>query len=81
MSAWNRARSASAEIIGVIDSISFQTNILALNAAVEAQHAPARSGGGFAVVAAEVRNWRNAACRRRRDRKLIGNRPSRSAPR
>jgi methyl-accepting chemotaxis protein len=44
-----------ADIIGVIDSIAFQTNILALNAAVEAARA-GDQGRGFAVVASEVRN-------------------------
>lgn len=43
------------EIVGVIDSLAFQTNILALNAAVEAARA-GDSGRGFAVVAAEVRS-------------------------
>ncbi len=43
-----------ANIIGVIDSIAFQTNILALNAAVEAARA-GEQGRGFSVVAAEVR--------------------------
>jgi methyl-accepting chemotaxis protein len=51
-------QSASArigDIIGVINSIAFQTNILALNAAVEAARA-GEQGRGFAVVATEVRN-------------------------
>ena len=39
------------DIVGVIDSIAFQTNILALNAAVE-RRARGDQGRGFAVVAA-----------------------------
>jgi len=51
----NDASHKVVDIISVIDSIAFQTNILALNAAVEAARA-GDEGKGFAVVAGEVRN-------------------------
>jgi methyl-accepting chemotaxis protein len=54
MASINTSSRAIADIIGVIDSIAFQTNILALNAAVEAARA-GEQGRGFAVVASEVR--------------------------
>ncbi len=55
MTAISESSRRIADIIAVIDSIAFQTNILALNAAVEAARA-GEQGRGFAVVAAEVRN-------------------------
>ena len=55
MDSINTSAKKIVDIIGVIDSIAFQTNILALNAAVEAARA-GEQGRGFAVVASEVRN-------------------------
>ena len=70
MEAISQGSTHISDIVGMIESIAFQTNILALNAAVEAARA-GEQGRGFAVVAAEVRNLSQRSSQAAREIKVL----------
>lgn len=65
-----RRAARASEVIEVIDSVAFQTNILSINASIEAAHA-GPAGKGFAVVAGEIRRLAERAASGARDVRVI----------
>lgn len=70
MEAINQSSQKIADVVNVIDTIAFQTNILALNAAVEAARV-GEQGRGFAVVATEVRSLAQRSANAAKDVKSL----------